>query len=170
MKKKKLNEEKDRDIIQEWYKQAKQQTVETLPKFIKHLTEDYIHDYGTICHAVTAAGLAGMWAVDHSPEGGITGFQAGAIQWLFIREWTYKSNKCGLKLMDYDKMLFPQHESKFEKTIPPSIWEKIQKQARELLEENKKKSTEIKAASTVSKHWESIVNGEIPFGYKLSEE
>lgn len=82
-------------IQNEWYKEAKKQTVETLPEFVRHLTEDYSHDYGTICHAVAAAGIAAMYAVDNSPTGGITGFQAGCIMWKVIREWNFQNNKTG---------------------------------------------------------------------------
>ena len=43
-----------------WYKEAKKQTVETLPEFVRHLTEDYSHDYGTICYAVEAGAIGAM--------------------------------------------------------------------------------------------------------------
>lgn len=64
-------------------------------QFPKKLTEDYGHDYGTIGHAVAASAIGAATAVDHSPTGGITGFQAGAIMWEFIQHWTHEGNKCG---------------------------------------------------------------------------
>lgn len=63
----------DDGIHNGWYEEAKQHTTKTLPVFIQHLTEDYRHDYGTICHAVAAAALAAAHAVDHAPCGGVTG-------------------------------------------------------------------------------------------------
>ena len=63
-----------------WYAQAadKAMTLETLPAFLKELAE-YKHDYNTICYALTAGAIATAWALNRTPNGGITGFQAGAI-------------------------------------------------------------------------------------------
>ena len=121
---------------EEWYKEAKEMSLDKLPEFLRKLTEDYGHDYGTICHAMTAGAIATMWAINKSPTGGITGFQAGYIMWQFIRQWNYSSNKTGLKLIDYDNFLYPQYEDKFEKTISKETWNAIQKQAKENLDES----------------------------------
>ena len=83
-------------IHEEWYKQAKEQTLETLPAFLNHLINDYGHDYGTICHAIAAGAIGAAYALERSPQGGITGFQAGCIMWCFIRHWNYDHNKTGL--------------------------------------------------------------------------
>ena len=155
-----INEEMH--VEKEWFKEAKEQTVETLPQFINHLMNDYRHDYGTICHALSAAALAAVYAADKSPQGGITGFQASFIMWDFIKQWMYPHNECGLRLIDYDDMLFPQYQDKFEKIISPDTWNKIQEQARKYAGEN-----DI-VHSNVLAHWKSIINGEIPFGYILS--
>jgi len=73
---------------EEWYKEARNiRNIKQLKKFIKKM-KSYNHDYGTICHAMTAAALAAMWVVDRDPIcGGITGFQAGCIMWEFMRRW-----------------------------------------------------------------------------------
>lgn len=113
----------------EWLIKARKMTLEELPAFLKDLTEQYEHDYGTICHAVAIAAIATAWAVDRSPQGGITGFQAGCIMWEFIREWNFSSNKTGLKIVDYDNFLYPQYSDLFDKTIPESVWEVIKKEA-----------------------------------------
>ena len=85
---------KEEDKVQEeWYTESRHMTVENLPKFFQKLTEQYGHDYGTICHAMAAGALATMRAMDKTPQGGITGFQAGAIMWEFIKRWMYESNK-----------------------------------------------------------------------------
>ena len=93
----------------EWFKQAKKQTIETLPEFMNHIMNDYCHDYGTVCHAVAACAMAAVYAANHHPSGGITGFQAGFVMWDIIRQTNYPSNKCGMKLIDYDNMLYPQY-------------------------------------------------------------
>ena len=152
--------EKD-NVHQKWYEEAKEQTLETLPGFLEHLLEDYQHDYGTICHALTAGGIATMWAMDKSDQGGITGFQASCIMWGFIRNWmNYKEP---LKLLNYGNMLFPQYEDKFEKTINSNTWQWLQEEAKKKIE------TKESASPNVIKHWKSIVDGKIPFGYTIED-
>jgi hypothetical protein len=121
--------EEFKGLKKEWLSRAKDMTIEKLPEFLRELTEDYSHDYGTICHAVSIAAQAAAWSVNHSKQGGITGFQAGAIMWEFIREWMYSSNKTGLKIIDYDEFLFPQYQYEYEKTISSSTWKAIQQLA-----------------------------------------
>ena len=217
-------------IKKEWQERAHKMTIPELPSFLTELTEKYSHDYGTICHAVAVAAIAAAWAVEHSPQGGITGFQAGAIMWEFIRGWNYSYNKTGLRLIDYDNFLYPQYAGEYDKVISPDIWDGIQKEASRQIEEadqkHKKyladmeqykkdiaafvekypdyyerckhydplsigngeqwKAEEEKKASgfefapqppyepvnsdsPVYKHWQSIVNGIIPFGYRVEE-
>lgn len=219
------------NVHKEWYEKAKSVKLEELPDFINSLMNDYSHDYGTICHALAAGGIATMWAMNKHEQGGITGFQAGCIMWQFIREWNCKNNKTGLKMVDYDNMLFPQYEHKFEKTIDQSTWESIQKEAVNHINEADKdyekylKDIEqykvdienyvkkypdyyenrkyydrlgsgtgkewdayyekeksgfefapnepfccVNKDGGVYKHWQSIINGVIPFGYEIAED
>lgn len=151
-------------LEKEWFQEAKKQTRDTLGQFIDHLMTDYQHDYGTICHAIAAAALAATYAADNSPQGGITGFQAGFIMWDFIKQWMYPTNTCGLKIVDYDNMLYPQYERHFDKTIPSHTWELLQAQAKELL-----KTEAHDAHNEVYKYWQSIANGQVPFGYIIEE-
>lgn len=75
-------------VHEEWYT-ARPKTTAELAEFVRHLVEDYEHDYGTICHAVAAAGLAAMRCVNtDSDQGGITGFQASCVLWSVIARWT----------------------------------------------------------------------------------
>lgn len=121
-------------IHNEWYKEASNITLNQLPEFLNKLMTEYRHDYGTICHALASGAIATIWAMDKSEHGGITGFQAGAVMWEFVRHWSYSSNKCGLKIIDYDNFLYPQYEDKFQKTINKSTWETIQKEAKKSIE------------------------------------
>ena len=157
-----INEEAH--LENEWFKQAQDQTLDTLSQFINHLMNDYQHDYGTICHALSAAALATIYAADKTPQGGITGFQASFIMWDFIRQWMYPSNKCGLKLVNYDDMLYPQYQYNFEKTISTSAWNKLQQEAKNLLD-----SYNNDAVNEVVTHWQSIADGRVPFGYTVTE-
>ena len=159
---------KEMHIEKEWFEQAKKQTLETLPVFVSHIMNDYIHDYGTICHAVSACAIAAAWAADSNENGGITGFQAGIVMWDFVKQWSYSSNKCGLAIIDYDKMLFPQYKDEFKNTISLETWEALQERAKELLAE--KGNGIIPASDSVYKHWKQIANGVVPFGYTVKEE
>lgn len=219
------------EMHEQWYEEAKDMTIEKLPEFIKKLTEEYTHDYGTICHAFTSVAIASMWAINKSSQGGITGFQAGCIMWEFIKHWNYTDNKLGMKLIDYDKLLYPQYAEYFNKqTISIDHWKRIQRQAQieiqeanadyenylkkldkykkdiavfvtkhpdyynnrkkydpigmgtysEYQEEEEKKKIGFEFApqkpykpiytdSPVYQHWVSIVQGTIPFGFKLEQ-
>lgn len=152
-------------IHEKWFEEAKKQTVDTLPQFVRHLVDDYEHDYGTICHAITAAGLAGMYAVENSPTGGITGFQAGCCMWEIIRQWSYEDNKCGLRILDYDKLLYPQYEYRF-KSISSRTLEAVRKEANTRLKEHENTTVH----PDVMEHWKSIVDGAVPFGLKVTED
>jgi len=162
MEKLKITEESK--VHETWFIDIDKMTMEELPEFLRHLTEDYTHDYGTICHALTAGAVATMWAMNKTGQGEITGFQAGAIMWEFIKRWNYTDNKSGLKITDYDKMLYPQYEGHFtDKTITSNMWKIIQKEALE------KYNTVDGAHPDVRKHWKSIIDGKVPFGYTVKD-
>jgi hypothetical protein len=161
-------------VHEQWYIDAGKVTLETLPEFLRHLTEDYKHDYGTICRAIAAGAVATAWAIDHSSVGGITGFQAGAVMWEFITHWMSEYKDKPLKLVNYENMLFPQYEDKFDTTISPDTWQYLQKEARRMLDNKPEKEgvyevDHSQAHPAVRKHWQSIVDGKVPFGYRVRE-
>ena len=170
------NEKMDKVVIteemhleKEWFEQARKQKLETLPEFMNHILNDYCHDYGTICHAISACALAAAWAANSSDQGGITSFQSSAVMWDFVRQWAYKKNKTSLRIIDYDKMLYPQYKDDFEdRTIYQSTWEALQNEAKRLLDEID--SGKEFAADSVIAHWKDIVNGVVPFGYKIKND
>ena len=145
----------------EWFAEACKMTEEGLPDFYARIIHGYNHDYGTACCAVAACALAAAWAACGDDDIGLTGYQAGFVMWDFIKNWTKMGNECGLRLVDYDHMLYPQYEDEFDKTINKGIWEAIQEQAKKNLE------TKTSVSDRVSQHWRSIVNGEVPFGYRV---
>ena len=164
--KKILNEEADREIINGWYDRAGKIKPGELSDFLDELANGYVHDYGTACHAMAAAGIAAMWAMNETLS--ITGFQASLVMWCVIRNWTKRGNKTGLKLVDYDNMLYPQYKDRFEKTIDPATWEAIQKEAKRHLDELD--ADKILTDDDVVGHWRSIAEGTPPFGYIVREE
>ena len=150
-----------------WEKKSREVTVDTLPDFLKELTKKYTHDYGTICHAIAIASVAAAWAMNKSPQGGITGFQAGAVMWEFIKGWNHASNKTGLKLVDYDNFLYPQYSDQFQKTISAPVWQNIQREAAKNIDDVNANNF---IANSVYQHWQKIVDGVVPFGYKVADE
>jgi len=146
----------------EWYATAKKQTLDSLPEFLRHLADDYGHDYGTICHALAAGAVAAATALNHSDTGGITGFQAGAVMWEFIRNWN--GEKGPMRLVQYKDMLYPQHNDVFAQTIDSKTWQWLQDEARKCLAASDGAHPAVKA------HWESIVAGDVPFGYVVKDE
>lgn len=149
----------DMGLQKEWQKRAKEMTLDDLPAFLKELTEDYDHDYGTICHAIAAAAVAAAWAVERSPKGGVTGFQASCISWEMLRGWGGISlGETGSRLLKMDDLLYPQYEHKFRQ-ISAETWEAVKKKARENIAA---KSEHVHPA--VLAHWESVANGQVPFG------
>lgn len=155
--------EKDKRVTDAWFEEAKNQTIESLPEFLKKLSHAYKHDYFTICSAIAAAALGAAWATDNAQKGGITPSQANIVMSEFMRKWTGVNSP--FSCIQYDKMLFPQFEHKFQKTINIETWEWMQNKAKEYLKEDQKGSH-----PDIIKHWQNIVDGKIPFGYKLEDD
>lgn len=148
------------NLHNDWYEQAEDIDASNIGAFVSNLTEYYEHDYGTICHAAAASAVAGAHAVDNSNQGGITGFQAGAIMWQFIQKWMNYEGP--MTLIQWDNMLFPQYASLFDKTISAQTWERLQDLAKKNLEKG-----EEYVSPRVRAHWQSIVDGIPPFGYRV---
>lgn len=132
-------------------------SLDDLANYIQNIKDNYNIGYGTAPRAIAQAALATAWYL--SDVFGITGFQAGCVMWDFIRDWSFSGNECGLKIIDYDDMLYPQYDYKYQKTISRDTFEALQKAAEKNLEKREF------AHPDVVKHWESIVNGNVPFGY-----
>lgn len=155
-------------LEKEWLKEAHEQTLETLPKFINHLLNDYGHDYGTCVKAVVAA-MIGTFSAFNKEEG-FTGFQAGFIPWMIMNEF-WGESKIGRKVIDFGKMIYPQNEDYFDKTIRLSTWDRLKDLAKENIEKFDVLAKDNKnyADPVVYKHWKSIAEGNVPFGYKIKE-
>lgn len=155
-----MNEFEIRDELRE--KRKNIESFEDLTAFLKDVEENYNTDYGGAPRAIAQASLAVAWHL--AGVFGITGFQAGFVMWDFICDWSYSGNKTGMRIMDYDDMLYPQHAYKFEKIIHSRTWADIQNEAKQRLNDTPNAHPEVRA------HWQSIVDGVVPFGYKVSNE
>lgn len=156
-----MTEKEYKDYI---YKKAGEvETKEDLDKLLNEVINNNDLDYGKIVYAISACMKATFNYIDRAGHCGITGFQASFIGWEMLKAYLgLENNKCGLKLVNYDDMLYPQYEQKFDKTISKDVWSSLQKQAENLIED--KEST---PCSRVLEHWYKIANGEVPFGYRV---
>ena len=160
----KTNITEEMDIHKAWKDEAHNvKTVEDLTKFINHLVEDYGHDYGTIVHAMFSGMMATFHAINNSPQGGITGFQASCLGHMFVRKFLLSEDKM-YKIQVIDDLLYPQYESKFRKVLKPEIWKKLQGMAQDNLDKKELASEKVIA------HWKTIVAGEVPFGFIISDD
>lgn len=153
---------KEEDGIQkEWFEEAAKITLDTLGDFVKKLANDYEHDYGTIVHAMTAAVGATLSALNNSPQGGITGFQAGCLMWEILEKEFHIAYPS--KLIKYENMLFPAYEYQFN-AIPYDIWVWLRERASQLLETAPDLSQQVKT------HLKSVADGKVPFGYRVAKK
>lgn len=149
---------------EELYAKARKQTIETLPAFMEEvLSMD--QTYESIVTAIGVCAVAAAWAANHHPNGGITGCQASFVMWEFILHWMRKEDSVEMRLIDFDKMLYPQYNYNFnDRTISASTFEALQEKAKKLLETSKYASDDVEA------HWKSIVAGTVPFGWEIRKE
>jgi hypothetical protein len=153
--------EDDKDIIDSWYKRAREVTPETFGDFINELLHGYDLDYGAKIHAAAACTIAMFIACDDIFS--FSGFQSSASIMQVLYKLNYPYNKTGIRVIDYDNMLYPQYEDTF-RSIPRKTWKLIRKRADELIEENR--ST---ADPSVLHHWMNISFGGVPFEYYISD-
>ena len=149
-----------RDMLVAKRKEIK--SFEDLVSFLEYVKDNCNTGYGTAPRSMAQASLAVAWYL--ADVFGITGFQAGFVMWDFIRDWNYSHNECGMKIVNYDDMLYPQHDDKFDKTISSNTWSALQTQAKKNLEET------TYAHPAVLAHWQSIVDGVVPFGYTVKDD
>lgn len=153
------NEFEAKEILEKERKNIK--SLDDLMNYIQNIRDNYDVGYGTAPRAIAQAVLATSHYL--ADVFGITGFQASCVMWDFIKDWSFRGNKCGLKITNYDDMLYPQYNYKFQKTIKKDTFEALQKAAENNLEKYKS------ASSNVIEHWQSIVDGNVPFGYIIED-
>lgn len=153
--------EDDKDIIDNWYKRAREVTPKTFGDFINELLHGYDLDYGAKIHAAAACTIAMFIACDDIFS--FSSFQYGAAVMQILYKLNYPCNETGIRVIDYDNMLYPQHENKF-RSIRQNTWELLRKRADELIAER-----QLTADPSVLNHWKSISLGIVPFGYYISD-
>jgi hypothetical protein len=167
----------EKDLVhKDWNKEARAiKTVEEFVAFHDKLMNGFAHDYGTEIHALAALALAGACLGNHDPiNGGISGAQAMGVMWQWLEGWGTGPRNMG-RILDYEDMLYPQYGRKF-KQLSATAWKFLQERAAaELAEDAKvvegpemgKDGARIKASPRSRNHWQSIVDGVVPFGWEL---
>jgi len=151
-----LDEEHDRATIDGWWSEAEScKDIDASTAFARRLITDYRHDYGTICHAIAAGALAMANAVEQSPVGHITGFQAGAVGWLFMRHWHSWGDE-PRQMVDLSNLLYPQFDYKFT-TIDRQTAAWLQTKAAE----NIKQAGDHTHPNVIAR-WREIADGRFP--------
>ena len=153
------NEFEAKEILEKERKNNK--SIDDIMNYIQNVRDNYDIGYEKDQKEIEQDALATSYYMEEMF--GITGFQAGFVMWDFIKDWSFRGNKCGLKIVNYDDMLYPQYNHKFQKTISKDTFEALQKAA----EDNLKKGGY--ANPNVIKHWKSIVDGNVPFGYIIED-
>lgn len=135
--------------------------------FIAEMMADPLIDYGSVCLAIGYAAAAAAWAADRHPEnGGITGFQSGFVMWEFLRQWQSSIiGESGTRIQNFDDLLYPQYGHKFTNTISTNGFVKLQELAKKNIDEK-----DEYAHPEVVAHWQSIVDGNLPFGFIIKED
>ena len=74
----------------------------------------------------------------------------------------------GLKILNYDDMLYPQNEDEFKVIISKKIMDSLKKEARRKLEEHADHLNRY-VSPKVLKHWIKLATGESPYGLEVEE-
>lgn len=155
---------KEEDGVHEaWLKEAKQiETPEQLADFTDRLMTDYEHDYGTIIHAIWAAMMAAFYCLEHSDQGGITGFQASCLGRSALQEFMGVNGPA--RVLKFEEMLYPQSAERFAPQLSAESWNWLQEKAAESLQEQTAAHAQVRA------HWVAICDGQVPFGWTVKSD
>jgi hypothetical protein len=166
--KKKITEEMNMHV--EWEKQAENMTLKMLPKFISMLMNDYEHDYETKVNAVVCGMMATMKAmtVNHY-RGHLSGYQQCCIMWDLIEKIEFRDNKVGLRLINYDNLLYPGREESFKMKISIGMHKRLKKRAAELLKDALAINNSPPVHQVIKDHWIDIISGKIPYGITVDK-
>ena len=147
---------------EELSKKADKLTIDEIVSYMNEL-ETVGKGYENSIKATGLAAVAAAWIM--CKKLGLTGFQASCVNFEFLKEWFYSSNKSGIGIIDYDNMLYPQYKYKFEKTISEDMWNSIRQAAIDNIKEVEE--THSPVSKRVYNHWKKIAEGKVPFGYKI---
>lgn len=159
-----MQDEARHALYEEWKKQAKECTPDTVGEFIRKLVNGHHHDYDSIAVALSVAALAGAWAVEHAEQGSLTGFQWGWASHRAVAMMNYESSQFGIRIQDMDNLLYPQYADNFAFVkVSRTFADKLRAEAQRLLEK------ENTAAPAVLAWWTLLANGDFPTWMQVKE-
>jgi hypothetical protein len=123
--------------------------------------KEFKHDYGTIIMGILGAMKGAFNVINRSENGGITGFQASCLAHELIQE--YMMIKPPYRIVQYDHLLYPQYENRFEKKISMKTHQDLIKKAKDNLKEKEMVHPDVK------EHWVKISEGWLPFDFTIGE-
>lgn len=139
-------------------------STEAVTRALPELAEKYCQTYeGTAEFIGTYLAALGN---QMCKEIGTTGFQKSHTLFKFIFAFNFQHNKTGLKLVNYDDMLYPQYAYLFAPVISQTVWKNLQAQAEKLLQEHEGEYVH----PDVRMHWQRIADGNVPHGYTVKGE
>jgi len=118
-----FGKEMSREEINVWIEKGQNTKIGNFQEFLNDMIENIPVSYGNVVYSTAIASST----IAHilSSHYGITGFQAGCVQWEWIRQWGIFSSEVGLRMLNYQDMCYPQHESSFT-TISKDTFERMQ--------------------------------------------
>jgi len=146
-------------IAKKWRDEAKKCKLDdgSLMKFLEKLAS-FNHGYSSIAYAMACAASAAAWAIEHSPQGGMTGFQWGHGSLMALRLLNYENNELGFRVQDFDNLLYPQYSHHFTGIdITRKLADKLSETARKNLE-----SRDTPVHENVKAWWTRLANGDFP--------
>ena len=158
-----LDEARDRNIWESWFKEATNCRLDdgSLQKFLDHLKNDYLHDYGTSARATAAAAFA--TAIAFAQYEGLTGYQWGYVAMDVLGRMSFPNNKLGFMVIDYDDLLYPQYEHRFtERKISAEGAQKLRQEAKARISGN-----DGVVHPEVMAWWQKLANGQFPEWLKV---
>ena len=93
---------------------------------------------------------------------GLTFFQMHYIMWTIIDKMMVDEHDVGLRIVNFNNMLYPQYEYLFNKTMSKDEFDALQKKAASMLKIGN-------LGKEVEEHLKSIVAGNVPFGWKVDD-
>ena len=152
-----------------WLKLAEGETLETLPLFIKEI----IALQKTKEEFTTALAACAIGAL-HSAlkESGLVLSEEGIedVLFIFLRHWWNLQSSPYLRFTDFEAMLIPGSDADFDKTIPEFAWKNVQSQAKAIMDNLHNPMLSDLKISVMYEQWlQKIIDGEIPYGYRIEE-
>lgn len=151
------------EILKELEERAHDITFDTLNKFINELQNNSFDTNEELTGLIALAGVAATQAMrTHFNQ---VGTRAQDMRIAMIYLHGILKLDCPIKITLFDEMLFPNNDLRFEKIIPPTVFQYLQNRANFILNDEE---LSTKCPPEVIEHLESIIRGHVPYGFQIS--